>query len=175
MIVYRCCSDEEVELYKIGKVLKKGFGKGANTFKYDSNTQYIHFFYFAECMYHYKNNKNNYYAKNFVKYDIPIDILKKYFGYGYYERIIPGYYTPVPEFAIPIDEFKVEYIRDICNNEKEEYLKRNEWEIYKNNLPKVYLADLECGSFIPGYDEYSVLDVSLDKVLCLLKNRTNFK
>lgn len=169
MRVYRCCSDEEINAYKEGYIWNKKFGSGTNTFKYDKNIDYMHFFLFAECMYHYKKYSNGYYTRHFVEYDIPFDILKKYLGYGFYEGIIPGYYTPVPEFAIPCNEFKIKYITDITDVKKDEYLRKQAWEYYKSSIPREYLADYECGSFKPGYDENSILDYKIDIVLSLSK------
>lgn len=120
-------------------------------------------------MYYYKKRKNGYYTKHFVQYDIPFDVLNKYFGYGFYAGIISGYYTPVPEFAIPHNKFKINYIKDIYDEEKDEYLRNTEWDAYKSSIPKEYLADFECGNFEPGYSEYSILDFSFNKVLSLSK------
>jgi len=171
MKVYRCCSEDEVNAYKEGKVFKRYLGSGTNTFKYEKDKQYIHFFYFAECMYFYKSNKNDYSTEYYVEYDIPTEVLKKYLGYGYYERIIPGFYTPVPEFSIPYDEFKVEYVKDIFKEEKLKCLRIFEWKKYLKKLPLEYLADYECGSFQKGYDENSVLNYSFNNVLCKNKRK----
>ena len=43
MKVYRCCSEEEIKSYKEGKIYKKTYGSGTNTFIYDK-IHYIHFF-----------------------------------------------------------------------------------------------------------------------------------
>ena len=163
MKVYRCCSEEEIKSYKEGKIYKKTHGRGTNTFVYDK-IHYIHFFYFAECMFHYKKYTERY-NKYYVEYDIPLEILKKYIGFGYYSGIIPGYYTPVPEFAIPYNEVKIEYINDITDKEKEEYLKKQEWEEYKTKLPKEYLADYEYGEFKKEYNKDSIKEMQLNKVL----------
>ena len=169
MKVYRCCGVDEVKAYKEGYLYKKMYGKGTNTFNYEKNIDYIHFFYFAECMYHYKYNKNGYSTNYFVEYDIPLEILKNYFGYGFYEKIIPGYYTPVPEFALPYDQFKTEYVKNIFYAVDDRYMRKEVWQLYKDNLSKKYLADFVSGTFMLGYNKYSILDITLDKVLCLSK------
>jgi len=171
MKVYRCCSVTELNGYKNGIVCNNEYGSGTNTFVYDKNVDYIHFFLFAECMFHYKKNFGGYYTNYFVEYDIPLDILKKYFGYGFYEGIIPGFYTPVPEFALPCDEFKVKFISDISCVEKDCYLRNQAWDFYISSIPREYLADYECGSFKCGYDEYSVLDYDINKVFSLTKTK----
>ena len=170
MEVYRCCCDWEIKLYKKGILFNKGFGNGTNTFNYEKGVKYIHFFYFAESMYQYRKNKNDDYTKNYVQYDIPADVLSKYMGYGYYEAIIPGYYVPVPEFAIPRDEFKLEYVKEVFHGETEKYARTTEWEAYKKALSKEYLADYETGSFSPGYNEDSIQAVPFTKILGLKKN-----
>lgn len=38
--------------------------------------------------------------------------------YGWYSAVIPGYYTPIPEFAIPFDEFDTKFICNISNEQK---------------------------------------------------------
>ena len=165
MKIYRCCGDEELEAYKKGPKYLKEFGKGTNTFNYDDKKNYIHFFLFAESMYHYSKFKRGRFTKHFVEFDIPFEILKKYYGYGWYEAIIPGYYIPVPEFAIPYEEFDVNFICDTSDEEEKEWLRPNEWEQYKLNIPKEYLADYLTGSFNQGYNEKSILEVPIEDLI----------
>ena len=169
MEVYRCCGDRELKLYKEGIVFNKGFGIGDNTFKYQRGVPYIHFFYFAESMYHYKKHRPSEYTKHYVQYDIPEEVLNNHLGYGYYEAVIPGYYVPVPEFAIPHNEFKMEYIKEVFESELEKYARTNEWEAYKENIPHKYFANYETGAFEVGFNEDSITNVTLDKVLTLTK------
>lgn len=165
MKIYRCCSDEELEAYKNGKTYFKKIGIGTNTFNYDDQNNYIHFFLFAESMYHYRTFKGGKFTKHFVECDISFEILKDYYGYGWYEAIIPGYYIPVPEFAIPCEEFDVNFICDVSDEEKKEWLRPNEWEQYKLNIPKEYLANFETGSFNHGYNEKSILEVPMKDLI----------
>lgn len=165
MKIYRCCGDEELAAYKNSQKILKETGFGTNTFNYGDG-KFIHFFLFAEGMYHYKKHKNSRHTKHFIECDIPFEILKKYYGYGWYEGIIPGYYVPLPEFAIPIEEFNPKYISGISDEVVEDWLRNDDWVQYKNNIPKEYLADYLSGSFItPGYDERSILEVPMENLI----------
>lgn len=167
MKIYRCCSDEEVAAYKNGQKYINNSGRGTNTFDYgNGDVKYIHFFLFAESMYHYSKYRGSIYTENFIECDIPFEILKKYYGYGWYEAVIPGYYVPIPEFAIPLDEFDVKFICDISKEKNNGWLRTDDWIQYKNNIPKEYLANYLSGSFItPGYNELSILNVPIDDLL----------
>lgn len=165
MKVYRCCGDDEINAYMNNKKYLKEFGHGTNTFKYDKDNSYIHFFLFAECAEHYKKYSHSRFAKYFIECEIPFEILEEYYGYGWYEALIPGYYTPVPEFAIPFTEFDINYISDISDNVKSEWLRAEEWKQYKMNIPKEYLADYETSSFQKGYNEKSILEIPRDDLI----------
>lgn len=166
MKIYRCCGDDELNAYKNGVKYIKDFGSGTNTFNYDNGKgKYIHFFLFAESMYHYKKYREGRFTKYFIECDIPFEMLKKYYGYGWYEAIIPGYYIPIPEFAIPLDEFDVKFIHNISEEQKKEWLRPDDWIQYKNNIPKEYLAKYISGSFLPGYNELSILEVPMENLL----------
>lgn len=166
MKIYRCCGDEELNAYKNGTKWIKEYGQGTNTFNYSANDKCIHFFLFAESMYHYKENVKSRFTKYFIECDMPFETLKKYYGYGYYERVIPGYYAPIPEFAIPIEEFDINCISNISSEPKEEWLRPKDWEKYKNNIPKEYLADIYDGEFVnPKFNELSILEVPIEKMI----------
>ena len=157
--VYRCCGDEELAAYKNKQKYLNKYGRGSNTFKYEEGKNYIHFFLFAECAAHFYKKRWSQYTKYFVECEIPSEVLDKYYGYGWYEAIIPGYYVPVPEFAIPFEEFSADYVSDTSSEIKEEWLRPNEWNNYLMNLPKDYLPDYMTGAFKEGYDEYSILEI----------------
>lgn len=159
MKVYRCCGDDELNAYINKQKYLKKFGNGTNTFIYDDDNNYIHFFLFAECAAHYKKYHDGRFTKHFIECEIPFKVLKNYYGYGWYEAIIAGYYTPVPEFAIPIAEFEVNSISDISDEVKVEWLRSDEWNQYKMNIPKEYLADYETGSFKNGHNKKSILEI----------------
>lgn len=164
MKVYRCCGDAEIESYKSGKKYASLCGDGSNTFNYENGKNYIHFFLFAESVYHYAKNRGGVYTKYFVECDIPFEILRKYYGYGWYERIFPGYYFPVPEFAIPLDEFDINYVNEFSTEFKEEWLKSNDWLLYKSKIPEEYLPHVLYG-FSSGFTERSILEIPMEEVI----------
>jgi len=170
MKVYRCCSDLEIEAYKKGEKHHRRIFDGTNTFKYEKDKEYIHLFLFAESMYNYSKKLLFLEYNNFIECDIPIEVLKKYFGYGYYERVIPGYYIPLPEFSIPLEEFDLNYITNITKEKQTEILKPNEYEYYKNNIPEEYLVDYMTGCFKPGKNEKSILEIPVEKLLPFFKD-----
>ena len=64
--------------------------------------------------------------------NIPEDILEKYSGFGFYE--LNGEKFPIPEYAIPIEEFEPEYIVNITNQPRSFYTRENEGEEYKKYI-----------------------------------------
>ncbi len=131
------------------------------------------FFLFAETAELFKKKRILY--KNIIQCNIPYENLKKYLGYGYYETIIPGYYTPMPEFSIPIENFDLSSICDISNGIKEEWKRPDILLLYKSSIPREYLAKYESGSFKNGYDENSVLAFDLDGFINENMERTQNK
>lgn len=166
MKVYRCCGDDEIKAYKNGIKFIKSFGDGTNTFTYQKDKKYIHFFLFAESMVHYAKYKGGRSTKNFMECDIPFEILEKYYGYGWYESILSGYYFPVPEFAIPIEEFDINFISKVFFEPKSEWLRPEEWNQYVNSVPYEYLAHVFRGGFVtPGFTERSILDIPVERLI----------
>lgn len=172
MKIYRCCGDEEFNSYKNGEKYLKTFGRGTNTFNYSDQNNYIHFLLFAESMFHYSKHERGRFTKHFIECDIPFETLKKYYGYGWYEAIIPGYYIPVPEFAIPFNEFDINSICDTSDEQKTEWLRSAEWQQYIQNIPEEYVADYETGSFRPGYNERSILEIPVENLIGHITGKT---
>lgn len=115
MIVYRCISEREIA-NMIGIINDIKAPVGENTFIYDKNIQYKHFFYYYDSATSFMDAQNDdrYYDKYSIimAYDIDDEILKEHFGLGKYNlgcvrKELKGdvlqffdsiYY---PEFAIP--------------------------------------------------------------------------
>lgn len=127
MLVYRCLTQKEI-LIKF-KETNEDFAafKGANTHKYEKDISYIHFFKYKKSAEYYLNNNSSFFNP-FILYmiaDIPLDILKEHFGYGYYCYFDNNFKGTMlfPEYAIPRNIFKSEYIVDIStyiNNFKDD-------------------------------------------------------
>ncbi len=150
MRVYRCIKLQEViNKYKNIKNKMQINNNALNTHKYIDGKEYIHFFRYSDfAKYYFNIGKNGSYEKQneqyilFMTANIPNDILEKYKGFGFYE--LKGEKFPIPEYAIPIEQFSPSYIIDITDkplcidirkNENEEYKKYIELvkEIKKNN------------------------------------------
>lgn len=123
MRVYRCLCEEELnkilnhDLAEIGNFFDE---KSSNTFKYRKGEKYIHFF---------KSMKNCEHIKDFnwfleggkffiCTFNIPISLLIKNAGFGYYYPVgyknSSGYDDFIVqralEFAIPVSQFNTEWL-----------------------------------------------------------------
>ena len=96
--------------------------------------------------------------------DIPDDILKRNFGYGYYGEIYEGRY-------IPIEEFKIDYIKKVISppTKVRSELDEDRFKEYLKMLPEEY-APNSCFDFNDGYDKYSVLNMPNNYVFTKKKN-----
>lgn len=115
MIVYRCISERELACM-IGIPNDVHGPHGNNTFKYEKNVEYKHFFYHYDSAISFMDSQNldRYYNKYslIMAYDIEEQLLIKYFGLGQYnlncapkeyKDAILQYFETIyfPEFAIP--------------------------------------------------------------------------
>lgn len=115
MIVFRCVSERELA-NMVGIANPLNAPRGQNTFKYEKDINYKHFFYFYDSAIFFMNAQNNdrYYNKYslIMAYDIPNEILSDHFGLGTYrvscvsellKDYILSYFDIIyfPEFAIP--------------------------------------------------------------------------
>lgn len=115
MIVYRCISERELACM-LGIKNDVSGPRGNNTFKYEKDIEYRHFFYHYDSAISFMDSQNldRYYNKysTIIAYDIKDELLKKYFGLGQYNlSCIPTshkddilqYFKTIyfPEFAIP--------------------------------------------------------------------------
>lgn len=132
MIVYRCISECELACM-IGINEHINAPRGSNTFKYEDNIEYKHFFYYYDSAISFMNSQNieRHYNKYciIVAYDINNEILEKYFGLGKYnldcipdkhKDIILRYFKTIyyPEFAIPSNLITKNMIVGIGNQKR---------------------------------------------------------
>lgn len=120
MLVYRTVSSKELlSLINDIEYVNNNTVYGQNTFKYENDITYIHFFKFEDHALYYMKKRNN---PIIVKYDIPDELLGnvEYGFYGdvdtYYDDTLYGYYMPLPEYAMNKEYFKKEYIVDFSYN-----------------------------------------------------------
>ena len=118
MIVYRAISKEELLSLSTPHTYDRTVIKGENTFKYNYNIDYIHFFKYAKHAFDYaKRNKYVIVAK----IDIPDDIeLESGFGLysgikTHYDDSLEKYYIPIPEYRLKRIYFDTSYIIDYSN------------------------------------------------------------
>ena len=105
MIVYRCISERELACMMGAPNNVKG-PRGLNTFKYEKNVQYRHFFYHYDSAISFIDIQNidRYYNKYSIimAYDIKDELLKKNFGLGQYNlSCVPNNYKdPILQFQV---------------------------------------------------------------------------
>lgn len=175
MILFRAVTNEELlarinnnnhfEIYTI---------KGKNTFNYDPNIEYLHFFRFAEHAFYYKKAKR---CVAVLECIIPNEIIEQY-GFGFYgdvktykNEVLAGQYIPLPEYIIKADNFKTEYIYDIndvlYNNYIQKRLNHNDNEKYGEPIER----ELSLFNIAGGYDyrDFSYSEIYYEMVYTLLK------
>lgn len=132
IIVYRCISERELACM-IGIDNYINAPRGKNTFEYEKDIQYKHFFYYYDSATSFMDAQNidRYYDKYSIimAYDINDEILKKYFGLGQYNfECVPNeakdsilqYFKTIyyPEFAIPSSLITKDMIVGIGNKKR---------------------------------------------------------
>lgn len=148
MRVYRCITAKEI-LNKYKKINdRKKDNPTSNTHIYKPETDYIHFFRYLDfAKYYFKLGKEGSYEEdneNYVLFmiaNIPNSILNKYLGYGFYNYSNSTFNfekneIPIPEYAIPVNEFNEDYIVYMNNEESifSLYHRANEYEEFKRYL-----------------------------------------
>lgn len=133
MRVYRCIKLQEVINKYKNESNEKIKTPNLNTHMYYDDKEYIHFFrYYEFAEYYFNLNKDGSYDRvndNYILFmvaNIPDEILIKYKGFGFYE--LNNEETIIPEYAIPTELFKSEYIVNITNKLMGFYMRRNEDE-----------------------------------------------
>lgn len=175
MILFRAVTNEEL----LNRIKKNNLSasatiKGNNTFNYDPNIEYLHFFRFAEHAFHYKKAKK---CVAVLECIIPNEIIEQ-FGFGFYCDVktykndaLAGWYIPLPEYIIKAENFKTEYIYDIndelYNNYIQKRLKHNDNEKYGEPIER----ELSLFNREGGYDyrDFSYSEIYYEMLYTLLK------
>lgn len=129
MRVYRCVTAREI-LNKYKKISnRKKNNITLNTHIYNTEYDYIHFFRYLDfAKYYFELGKEGSYEEENENYillmiaNIPNSILSRYLGYGFYNYSdnvfnFENNKIPIPEYAIPVNEFKEDYIIYMNNQE----------------------------------------------------------
>lgn len=118
MIVYRAFSNEEMLTLTTGITVKRHVIHGENTFMYNKNIEYIHFFKYAKHAFDYAK-KNKYVI--IAKIDIP-DYIRLESGFGiysgittHYDNSLEKYYIPIPEYRLKKAYFDKSFIVEFSN------------------------------------------------------------
>lgn len=124
--------------------------KGVNTFHYDNDDQYIHFFVLPENAEIYQKLKyENINKKSIVlQCDLPLSLIKDNLGAGMYQWYFLGKRHPFLEVKIKKEDFKDDYIIDSSDKVKDEWKNKEIYNRYLihgiNNLEPITIK-----SFIP--------------------------
>jgi len=104
MLLYRIMSNYELKKLMGIDVsnLHKGTLKGENTFKYAPNTEYVHFFRYAE----HAKNRISQFGVIIAKFDIPEELIDQ-FGYGFYNT-----QAPLPECIVKKENFDIKFLKE---------------------------------------------------------------
>ncbi len=144
MIVYR---------FEINDCLKRNSQKQVfrnlrfnlfNTFKYDKDKDYIHFFRYKSFIQQFFDDDN---AESIIlSADIPDELLEKCKGFGFY--IIENQEVPIPEYAIPLEEFNENCIIRVEKGQKAniEYEDLNEYKKYLDTIKTLKLKGIDVPS-----------------------------
>ncbi len=142
MRVYRCIKLQEVINKYTNAKNEKINNNRINTHKYQEDKEYFHFFRYDEfARYYFQLGKDGSYERkndNYILYmiaNIPEEILEKYIGFGFY--MFKGKALPIPEYAIPLEEFLPQYIVDISMNPREGNERENEEEEFAKYIELV--------------------------------------
>lgn len=172
MRLYRCISAREITSVFKGNNNYDALIKGNNTHNYQKGIDYVHFFRFSKDAEIYAkkpitsiNSLDHYIA--FMVVNIPYEIIKPYFGYGIYSCDIPNMdYMPVPEYAIPKELVKSDYIVSINKYISNEYKNDSEFDKYIEYLIEEFDRYEEDGEKLAyhllSYDFDTIINASID-------------
>lgn len=195
MLVYRTVSSAELLNLVNGTEIKNyNVIHGENTFKYEKDKSYIHFFKYEGHALYYMKKRNN---PIILRLDIPEELLgnAEYGFYSnvdtYYDDYLYSYYMPLPEYIITTDKFNKDYIVDFSYNGvwqnpkryninrdlfwvKKEHLFHDD-EVQNWSIESVYYEYIKTLANKLDYDMYKIArylkDVDLDNELVKMKSK----
>lgn len=103
---------------------------GCNTFSYENQTEYLHFFILPETARHYQELKYKSRGEEsfIIKCQIPLTLIKNNFGIGLYGR--GSYRIPFPEARLPKSSFKESMVVEKSPEVKEEWCDNQTYQKY---------------------------------------------
>lgn len=109
MIVYRYDFNDCIRKNSQKQVFRNLQYNLFNTFNYDRHKEYIHFFRYKSFIQQFFDDDN---AESIIlSADIPDELLEKCKGFGFY--MVENQEVPIPEYAIPLEEFNESYIIEV--------------------------------------------------------------
>lgn len=129
MIVYRCLTSDEIISMIHDIEYEKPVVKGSNTFNYEYDESYKHFFVFADHAYYFKNINGKYFPC-IGQYIIPDELIREK-GFGFYYNVKTMRNSDLYSNCIPLPEV-------IINNEffNSNFLYKVESGLYDNFVTK---------------------------------------
>ena len=174
MIAYRCLTSDEIVSMINGSDYDKALIKGCNTFNYDNDSFYKHFFIFADHANYFKKKNGKSYPC-IGQYIIPDDKITE-IGFGYYGDVktmrndrLYHWYMPLPEIIIKKDVFKNSYLykieSDLYIDFETNMLNDDDNKKYNEPIIDFFRGDLHSR----GYLDYSYADVYYEMIYQLAK------
>lgn len=115
-----------------------------NTFNYNKDKKYVHFFrYKSFIQYFFDDNSAE---GMIISVDIPPELLNKYKGFGFY--IVENQEFPIPEYAIPLEEFNEDWIVGLETRQKSN-IEHEDFDKYQKYLETIKVLKSQ-GSDIPS-------------------------
>ena len=174
MIAYRCLTSSEIVSMINGNDYNRALIKGCNTFNYNKDILYKHFFMFANHAESFKKKNSKAYPC-IGQYIIPDDKIVE-MGFGYYSDVktmrndrLYNYYMPLPEIIIKMADFENSYLYKIESDLYSDFVinELNDGDNEKYNEPIIdyFRGDPK----ISGYLDYSYADIYYEMVYQLAK------
>lgn len=174
MVVYRCLTSSEIISMINGSNYNYALIKGGNTFNYDNDVFYKHFFIFANHADYFKKKNGKPYPC-IGQYIIPDDKIVE-MGFGYYSDVktmrndkLYHWNMPLPEIIIKKDDFKNEYLYKIESDLYSDFvtnkLSNDDNKKYNESIIDYFRSDPNS----IGYLDYSYADVYYEMVYQLAK------
>ena len=153
--------------------------RGGNTFRYQKDISYKHFFVFADHASYFQKDKREYYYPLIGQYIIPNEIIKQS-GFGFYSRVetmrndkLWDYDMPLPEIIIDQNDFKKEYLYKVASAIYSDFvikkLSSEDNEKYNEPIEEYFLYDGRGKQGRMGYLDYSYADIYYELVYQLAR------
>ena len=144
MIVYRYIINDSLEKNSQKHIFKNLKFNLFNTFNYDKDKEYIHFFRYKSFIQQFFDDDN----AQIISADIPDELLEKYRGFGFY--IIENQEMPILEYAIPLEKFDKSCIVGVEKVQKgnAEYEDFNEYKKYLDTIKTLKSRGMDVPSIV---------------------------